>query len=95
MHDMAEHVSSILSLVSALATVIGVMIWKKLNGIEDKVDQYSVLHFRCREELPLKFATKEELKDHKHEFKDWQNSRRELWEALNGHSHDNNGKVIR
>jgi hypothetical protein len=95
MHDMAEHTSTLLSLIGALVSVVGVMIWKKLNTIESKMELYSSLHYQCREELPQKFIGKDEFREHKHDFKTWQEGRREIWEALNGHSHDENGKVIR
>ncbi len=36
------------------------MVWKKLNTIEEKVDQNAAMHHKCREELPQKFATKED-----------------------------------
>jgi hypothetical protein len=95
MHDMAEHVGSLLSVIGALLSVVGIMVWKKLNSIESKMEQYAVMHFKCREELPEKFVIKEEFKEHKHDFKEWQNSRREIWEAINNHTHEENGKVIR
>lgn len=95
MHDLAEHTSTLLSLIGALVSVVGIMVWKKLNSIEGKVEQYTFLHSRCREELPLKFATKEELKENKHDFREWQIGRKEIWEAINGHAHDENGKVVR
>ena len=50
---------------------------------------------KCREELPQKFATKEEFREHKLEFKDWKEGRGEIWEALNNHSHNEKGRVIR
>jgi hypothetical protein len=73
----------------------GIMVWKKLNTIEEKVDINAARHHKCREELLQKFATKEELKDHKAEFKDWKKGRAEIWEALNNHSHDEKGLVIK
>lgn len=87
--------SLLLSIIGALVSVVGIMVWKKLNTIEEKVDQNAAMHHKCREELPQKFATKEELREHKAEFKDWKDGRGEIWEALNNHSHDKKGRVIR
>jgi hypothetical protein len=87
--------SLLLSIIGALVSVVGIMVWKKLNTIEEKVDQNAAMHHKCREELPQKFATKEELREHKAEFKDWKEGRGEIWEALNNHSHDEKGRVIR
>lgn len=102
MHDLAEHTGTLLCLIGALVALsgsllsaIGYLIWAKLVCIEEKVDQSHALHSRCREELPVRFATKEELKDHQHDFKKWQEGRDDLWDALNDHQHDANGRVVR
>jgi hypothetical protein len=58
----------LLSIIGNLVSVVGIMVWKKLNTIEEKVDQNAAMHHKCREELPQKSATKEELKEHKAEW---------------------------
>jgi hypothetical protein len=65
----------------------------QLHTIQEKVDQNAAMHHKCREELPQKFATQEEFKEHRHKFKDWKEGRDEIWEALNNHSHDEKGRV--
>ena len=84
-----------LSIIGALVSVVGIMVWKKLNTIEEKVDLNAAMHHKRRKSCLKKFATKEELKEHKLEFKDWKEGRGEIWEALNNHSHDEKGRVIR
>jgi hypothetical protein len=43
-------ISLLLSIIGALVSVVGIMVWKKLNTIEAKVDQNAAMHHKCREE---------------------------------------------
>ena len=63
--NLYRETSLLLSIIGALVSVVGIMVWKKRNTIEGKVDQNAAMHHKCREELPQKFATKGELKEHK------------------------------
>jgi hypothetical protein len=60
----------------------------QLNTIKEKVDQNAAMHHKYREELPQKFVKKDDSKE-------WRTGRDEIWEALNNHSHDEKGRVIR
>jgi len=95
MHDMAEHTSSLISIIGVLVSVVGFLVWRSLVRIETKLDENCAVQTRCQKELPEKYATKDELREHKHEFKDWKEGRDELWGAINHHTHDEKGRVIR
>ena len=94
MHNILE-TATLLAIIGALISLAGFLIWNTLIRIEKKVDQHCAVQQKCREELPEKFVKREELKEHKYEFKEWQEGRDEIWEAINYHSHDSSGRVIR
>lgn len=95
MHDLAEHTNTLLSIIGALFTLIGFLIWNKLKSIERMIESYAIHQAKCQAELPLRYVLKEELKEHTQDFKQWQFGRNEIWAAINKHEHDPNGKVIR
>ena len=83
------------AIIGGLVSLAGFLVWNTLVRIEKKVDDHTVVQQKCREELPEKFVKRDELKEHRCEFKEWQEGRDEIWEAINKHSHDAGGRVIR
>ena len=94
MHCIVE-TGTLLAIIGGLVSLAGFLIWNTLIRIEKKVNDHCVIQQQCREQLPEKFVSKEEFKEHRHEFKDWKEGRDEIWEALNSHSHHEKGRVIR
>lgn len=86
---------TLLAIIGGLISLAGFLIWNTLIRIEKKVEDQCVVQQKCREELPERFVKRDELKEHKCEFKEWQDGREEIWEAINYHSHDSAGRVIR
>ncbi len=94
MHNLME-TGTLLAIIGALVSLAGFLVWNTLIRIEKKVDENCAVQRKCREELPEKFVKKEELKEHKCEFKACQEGRDEIWEAINKHAHDKGGRVVR
>jgi len=81
--DLSEHVSSLVTLVGLFATVIAVLFWRMLTRMENKIDEIQDLHSLCKDE----FVSQKD-------FEIWQVGRGPLWDRINHHGHDRNGKVI-
>ena len=61
---------------------------RRLSRIEQKQDEQSEIHSNCRATLLSK-------NDFKEWTIQWSKGREEIWNAINHHDHDTNGKVFR
>ena len=84
-HDLSEHVGALVTLLGLFAGVSGLLVWRMLVRMEKKLDELSHHFFSCREELGERFVPRFEHEVEHHG----------LWEALNYHSHDMRGRVVR
>jgi len=83
--DLAEHVGALVSLLALFAGVSALLLWRMLTRLEKKIDELYQHFGDCREELGERFLGRYEH-DVEHQS---------LWEALNYHSHDFRGRVVR
>ncbi len=79
--------SILLSLLGIMATVAGVLFWRLLTRMEEKMDKWWEEHLSCRQRIDEIFVKKEE-------FQEWKAGRRDLWGRIHGHKHDDNGRVV-
>ena len=85
---MAQDLTNVLlTVLGLMATVAGVLFWRMLTRMEDKIDQWWREHLECRERQGQLFVTRGE-------FKEWKEGRRDLWERVNRHKHAPNGSVM-
>lgn len=84
-HDLAEHVTTLVSLVALFAGVSAFLLWRMLVRMERKLDEVYQHFCACREELAERFVSRFEHEVEHHG----------LWEALNYHGHDFRGRVVR
>lgn len=59
MQDLAEHMGLLLTIIGTLVSVVGMLVWKKLNAIEWQVSKSIEQHHVCREALPKEYARAE------------------------------------
>ena len=78
MYDLTNFTNASLTIIGVLLTIVSILIWIKLNAIEEKVEMNSNLHHECQEELPQKIVTKLAFSEHRQDFKEWQEGRKEL-----------------
>lgn len=82
--DITSHINTLVSvLVSAIGLVL-FLFWRMFTSIQKKLDEV------CRNQanLPREFVGKEE-------FGEWKQGRKDIWDVLNRHSHDTQGRVVR
>lgn len=107
MQSLADHVSPIIGILSVVFTLlvsaIGFImyrVWKNIDKLNDKMDEFLKAHYECQRSLPITYMAKSEFHDFILEWrkfleqrsKDWQ----DLWEAFNSHTHEGNpGPVVR
>jgi hypothetical protein len=84
-HDLAEHVGTLVTLLGVFAGVSALLLWRLLVRLERKLDELAEHFCACREELGERFVSRFEHEVEHHG----------LWEALNYHSHDLRGRVVR
>uniref|UniRef100_A0A7V4G820 Uncharacterized protein n=1 Tax=Desulfobacca acetoxidans TaxID=60893 RepID=A0A7V4G820_9BACT len=77
----------LLALLGVMASVAGVLFWRLLARMEEKVDQWWREHTECRQRQMELFVRRDE-------FQEWKDGRRDLWERLNRHQHAPNGSVV-
>jgi hypothetical protein len=82
-----EFTNALLTLLGVTVTVAGVLFWRMLTRMEEKIDQWWKEHMDCRERQGQLFVTRGE-------FKEWKEGRKELWERINKHTHTSNGRVV-
>jgi hypothetical protein len=83
--DLAEHIGALVSLLGIFAGVSAFLVWRMMVRMEKKLDELSDHFLSCRQELGDRFVARF---DHEVEHHG-------LWEALNYHSHDMKGRVVR
>jgi len=83
--DLSEHVGALVTLLGLFAGVSGMLVWRMLVRMEKKLDELADHIVTCREELGERFVSRLEHEVEHHG----------LWEALNYHSHDLRGRVVR
>ena len=83
--DLSEHIGMLVSLMALFAGVSGMLLWRMLVRMEKKLDELTRHSFHCREELAERFVARFE-----HEVE-----HQGVWEAINYHSHDLRGRVVR
>jgi CDP-diglyceride synthetase len=107
MQSMADHISPVLSILGVvfglLMAAIGFImfrVWKNIDKLNDKVDEFLKAHYECQRSLPMTYMAKIEF----HEFiVEWraflvkrENDWKELWGAFNYHTHEGSpGPVVR
>ncbi len=83
--DLAEHIGSLVGLLSLLAGVSGFLLWRMFVRMERKLDEIAHLCCECQRHFVERFVSKEEYRD----------DREGLWGAVNKHSHSSTGRVVR
>jgi hypothetical protein len=83
--DLSEHVGALVTLLGLFAGVSAMLLWRMLLRMEKKLDELANHSLSCREELGERFVSRLEHEVEHHG----------LWEALNYHSHDLRGRVVR
>jgi hypothetical protein len=83
--DLSEHVGVLVSLLGLFAGVSAMLVWRMLVRMEKKLDDLAHHFCTCREELAERFVPRIEHEVEHHG----------LWEAINYHSHDLRGRVVR
>lgn len=83
--DLAEHTGSLVALLSVFAGISGFLMWRMFSRVERKLDEVLRLCCECQRETAERFLPKEEFRD----------ERDALWSALNSHSHNSDGRVVR
>lgn len=83
--DLAEHLGVVLALLAIFASLSGLLFWRMLVRMENKLDQLRDATDRCRSGLAERFVGREEFRKEKDD----------IWGALNAHSHSTEGRVTR
>lgn len=105
--SLASHVNTVVAILGIVFTLllaaigfIVIRIWKNIDRLSGRIDEFFKLHYECQKNLPLQYLCRDEFREFKrewHEFlerrsKDWES----WWNAFNGHRHDKQtGLVIR
>lgn len=86
--DLAEHTGALVIIAGFLAALgIGETL-RRLSRIERKQDEQVQTHAECRQSLMSK-------DDFKAWFDDWKLGRSDIWNVIDHHKHDLDGKVTR
>jgi hypothetical protein len=83
--DLAEHVGAVVSLLGIFAGLSGFLFWRMLSRLEKKIDHLHEATLSCRAGLGERFVFREEFRKEKED----------LWTAVNGHAHNQDGRVVR
>lgn len=83
--DLAEHLGVVLALLGIFASLSGLLFWRMLVRMENKLDQLHDATHRCRSGLSERFVGREEFRKEKDD----------IWGAVNAHSHNSEGRVVR
>jgi hypothetical protein len=83
--DLSEHVGALVTLLGLFAGVSGMLVWRMMVRMEKKLDDLASHVFTCRKEVAERFVPRFEHEVEHHG----------LWEAVNYHSHDMRGRVVR
>ena len=83
--DLAEHIGSLVGLLSLFGGITGLLLWRMFVRMERKLDEIMHLCCECQREFVERFMGKEE----------YRSERDAMWEAINKHSHSPTGGVVR
>lgn len=78
----------LIGVAGALISALGYLMWRILQRIESKVEEFHTYAWQCRQSLPEKFASKREMEQCLAEVDN-------LWDVVNRHEHDEFGRVVR
>jgi len=85
---MAQDLTNfLLAVLGLMASVAGVLFWRMMTRMEEKIDQWWKEHMECRQHQLENFVRRDE-------FQEWKQGRKDLWERINKHTHAPNGSVI-
>lgn len=90
-----EIVRILLSIVGALVATVGFLSWRTVARMENKLDKFMESCRLNHDSLIDKFPSRIEWEAWKGGRDDIKKEQIEIWEAVNSHSHDKNGRVIR
>jgi hypothetical protein len=80
-------VGALVGVLGIMASIAGVLFWRMLTRMENKIDHWFEEHMSCRERQIELFVRRDE-------FEEWKKGRRDLWARLNKHTHTPNGSVV-
>ena len=83
--DLGQHLGAVLALLGIFASLSGFLFWRMLVRMEKKLDQLHDATFRCQAGLSDRFLGRAEFRKEKED----------LWGAVNTHSHNSSGRVVR
>lgn len=83
--DLAEHLGVLVALLGVFAGLSGSLFWRMLVRMERKLDQLHEATFRCQAGLAERFVQRLEFLREKED----------LWNAINSHAHNADGRVVR
>lgn len=84
--SIAEHWDLLWYIVVVLIGAVNGLIWRTINRMEARQEDFIRMHSACREALPKEYVTKEELKEIK-------NDRADKWKGFFRHRHHPSGEV--
>jgi hypothetical protein len=83
--DLGEHLGAVLALLGIFASLTGFLFWRMLVRMEKKLDKLHEATFHCQAGLSDRFMGRGEFRKEKED----------LWGAVNTHSHNSEGRVVR
>jgi hypothetical protein len=86
--DVKQYIDILTTIIGGLVSLVGFLVWRMLHRIEQKLEEVHSMTHSCRESLPERFITRSEQRHYKDEFE-------KIWEVINYHEHDEDGRVIR
>lgn len=86
--ELKDFLHLFITVSGGLLSLIGFLVWRILHRIESKLEELHDMTHSCRETLPERFLSRTEHTNYQNEFD-------KLWDALNYHEHNPNGRVIR
>ena len=100
--DLAEHVTSLVAILSTCFVIIAALLaltrflfWRLIRRIEIKTDQNSDYLLALIETCGGREANCLKMFVSQKDFEEWKEGRNGLWQAINHHRHDPEGKVTR
>lgn len=83
-----EFLNLFITIIGGLLSLVGFLVWRILHRIEARLEDLHEMTHSCRETLPERFLSRNEHSQYQNEFD-------KVWEAINFHEHNQNGRVIR
>jgi hypothetical protein len=82
--SIAEHWDVLWVVVCGLFGVVVFLIWQTIRRIERAIESI----FACLREMSEKYVSDKD-------FTEWKSGRVDIWSAINKHTHDTKGRVVR